>query len=316
MPRRLRRGRRRGVCPAPRMTLCIVSWAAGGAYWIFVPLGIRSVMVCSAMVQRDALFRFTSLINISTDDQCHVRSHVPLSHGPPSKVHNPRNHPDDFDLFGAVPSQTHNTQTCRSARSSPRRLVSPRPHPLCAGASSRPPPALRPARRPQRAPLAELTRVSSPASTGSLAPARSSGWMSGRLGFGAGYRRRCGVSSFERRGSAVSGGVAGRRRPARSLCSFRGRRTPANTPAPANPRLAPIRLKWDNDRFDVAELLAFSAREPSLSLAFNYASLLVNNSYFLEGLVSSTRAERVCEARGHVSVSLCLLRASTRSCPP
>ncbi|TXT13301.1 hypothetical protein VHUM_00668 [Vanrija humicola] len=52
----------------------------------------------------------------------------------------------------------------------------------------------------------------------------------------------------------------------------------------SNPRLAPIRLKWDNDRFDVAELLAFSAREPSLSLAFNYASLLVNNSYFLEGL--------------------------------
>ncbi|KAL1408301.1 hypothetical protein Q8F55_005107 [Vanrija albida] len=52
----------------------------------------------------------------------------------------------------------------------------------------------------------------------------------------------------------------------------------------SNPRLAPIRLKWDADRFDVAELLAFSAREPSLSLAFNYASLLVNNSYFLEGL--------------------------------
>ncbi|WOO77670.1 Putative 37S ribosomal protein S26B, mitochondrial [Vanrija pseudolonga] len=56
----------------------------------------------------------------------------------------------------------------------------------------------------------------------------------------------------------------------------------------SNPRLAPIRLKWDNDRFDVAELLAFSAREPSLSLAFNYASLLVNNSYFLEGLNPDT----------------------------
>lgn len=34
----------------------------------------------------------------------------------------------------------------------------------------------------------------------------------------------------------------------------------------------------------MTDLLALSAREPSLALAFNYASLLLNNSYFLEGL--------------------------------
>ncbi|GMK53439.1 hypothetical protein CspeluHIS016_0100250 [Cutaneotrichosporon spelunceum] len=51
-----------------------------------------------------------------------------------------------------------------------------------------------------------------------------------------------------------------------------------------NPGLAPIKLKWDNDRLHMTDLLALSAREPSLALAFNYASLLLNNSYFLEGL--------------------------------
>lgn len=34
----------------------------------------------------------------------------------------------------------------------------------------------------------------------------------------------------------------------------------------------------------MTDLLALSAREPSLALAFNYASLLLNNSYFLEAL--------------------------------
>lgn len=55
-----------------------------------------------------------------------------------------------------------------------------------------------------------------------------------------------------------------------------------------NPALAPIRLKWDNDRLDMTELLAFTAREANLALAFNYASLLLNNSYFLESIVSLT----------------------------
>ncbi|BEJ14196.1 hypothetical protein CspHIS471_0313700 [Cutaneotrichosporon sp. HIS471] len=51
-----------------------------------------------------------------------------------------------------------------------------------------------------------------------------------------------------------------------------------------NPGLAPIKLKWDNDKLHMTDLLALSAREPSLALAFNYAALLLNNSYFLEGL--------------------------------
>lgn len=34
----------------------------------------------------------------------------------------------------------------------------------------------------------------------------------------------------------------------------------------------------------MTDLLSFTAREPTLSLAFNYASLLTNNSYFLEGM--------------------------------
>lgn len=54
----------------------------------------------------------------------------------------------------------------------------------------------------------------------------------------------------------------------------------------SNSALAPIRLKWDNDRLDMTELLAFTAREANLALAFNYASLLLNNSYFLETIVS------------------------------
>lgn len=51
-----------------------------------------------------------------------------------------------------------------------------------------------------------------------------------------------------------------------------------------NPGLTSIRQKWDNDRLDMTDLLSFTAREPTLSLAFNYASQLINNSYFLEGM--------------------------------
>jgi Fe-Mn family superoxide dismutase len=35
----------------------------------------------------------------------------------------------------------------------------------------------------------------------------------------------------------------------------------------------------------MADLLTTSSRDPQLALAFNYASLLMNNSFFLEGLV-------------------------------
>jgi hypothetical protein len=46
------------------------------------------------------------------------------------------------------------------------------------------------------------------------------------------------------------------------------------------------RQKWDKSGLDMTDLLSVTARDPQLSLAFKYASLLLNNSYFLEGLVS------------------------------
>jgi hypothetical protein len=55
-----------------------------------------------------------------------------------------------------------------------------------------------------------------------------------------------------------------------------------------NPKLAEIKQKWDRSGLDMADLLTTSSRDPQLSLAFNYASLLMNNSFFLEGLVSGT----------------------------
>jgi hypothetical protein len=51
------------------------------------------------------------------------------------------------------------------------------------------------------------------------------------------------------------------------------------------PELLEVKQKWDRQGLDVTYLLTQTAREPTLSLAFNYASLLLNNSYFLEGLV-------------------------------
>jgi hypothetical protein len=51
-----------------------------------------------------------------------------------------------------------------------------------------------------------------------------------------------------------------------------------------NPALLPVKQKWESTGLDMTHLLTYAAREPSLSLAFNYASLLLNNSFFLEGL--------------------------------
>ncbi|KAK4684209.1 superoxide dismutase, Fe-Mn family, partial [Tremellales sp. Uapishka_1] len=51
-----------------------------------------------------------------------------------------------------------------------------------------------------------------------------------------------------------------------------------------NPDLMAVREKWDKSSVNVLDLLTESAREPSQTLAFNYASLLLNNSFFLEGL--------------------------------
>jgi superoxide dismutase, Fe-Mn family len=53
-----------------------------------------------------------------------------------------------------------------------------------------------------------------------------------------------------------------------------------------NPNLQPIKTKWEEKGVDVVSVLVHTAKEPSLSLAYNYASLLLNNSFFLESLVS------------------------------
>lgn len=57
------------------------------------------------------------------------------------------------------------------------------------------------------------------------------------------------------------------------------------TDSVANPLLEQYKAKWDSGKFDIVEVISATAREPQLALAFNYASLLLNNSYFLEGLV-------------------------------
>jgi Fe-Mn family superoxide dismutase len=75
----------------------------------------------------------------------------------------------------------------------------------------------------------------------------------------------------------------------------------------------------------MTDLLSFLARDPSLSLAFNYASLLLNTSFFLEGLVKDASAvqevpgkfqgledQLVAQARGMVGSGW--LWVSPRSC--
>lgn len=52
-----------------------------------------------------------------------------------------------------------------------------------------------------------------------------------------------------------------------------------------NPALLDVKQKWDKDGLDIVDLLDKTARDPALGLAFNYASLLLNNSFFLEGMV-------------------------------
>jgi hypothetical protein len=54
---------------------------------------------------------------------------------------------------------------------------------------------------------------------------------------------------------------------------------------PDNPSLLEVKQKWDRTGLDMTYLLSQSARDPQMTIAFNYASLLLNNSYFLEGIV-------------------------------
>ncbi|CAD6586831.1 MAG: hypothetical protein TREMPRED_004565 [Tremellales sp. Tagirdzhanova-0007] len=54
-----------------------------------------------------------------------------------------------------------------------------------------------------------------------------------------------------------------------------------------NVGLLDVKQKWDRSGLDMTHLVSFAARQPSLTVAFNYASLLLNNSYFLETLTGS-----------------------------
>lgn len=53
-----------------------------------------------------------------------------------------------------------------------------------------------------------------------------------------------------------------------------------------NPELFEVKQKWDRSGLDISYFLSQTAKDSKNVVAFNYASLLLNNSYFLEGLVS------------------------------
>jgi Fe-Mn family superoxide dismutase len=47
-----------------------------------------------------------------------------------------------------------------------------------------------------------------------------------------------------------------------------------------------VKQKWDRSGLDITHLLTHAAREPELTLVFNWAAQLLNNSYFMETMVS------------------------------
>ncbi|WWD20103.1 hypothetical protein CI109_104577 [Kwoniella shandongensis] len=53
-----------------------------------------------------------------------------------------------------------------------------------------------------------------------------------------------------------------------------------------NPALVETKQKWDKYGLDMTDLLSSTARDSSLGLTYNYAALLLNNSFFLEGLTA------------------------------
>ena len=68
-----------------------------------------------------------------------------------------------------------------------------------------------------------------------------------------------------------------------------------------NPKLAETKQKWDRSGLDMTDLLTTTSRDPQLSLAFNYASLLMNNSFFLEGLVRATGSRMESRAKSRTA---------------
>ncbi|WVQ96186.1 hypothetical protein IAU59_003289 [Kwoniella sp. CBS 9459] len=58
-----------------------------------------------------------------------------------------------------------------------------------------------------------------------------------------------------------------------------------------NPALVETKQKWDRYGLDMTDLISTTARDKNLTLAYNYAALLLNNSFFLEGLSAESPRE-------------------------
>ncbi|WVR08256.1 hypothetical protein IAU60_005303 [Kwoniella sp. DSM 27419] len=58
-----------------------------------------------------------------------------------------------------------------------------------------------------------------------------------------------------------------------------------------NPALLETKQKWDKYGLDMTDLISSTARDTQTTLAYNYAALLLNNSFFLEGLTAETPRE-------------------------
>ncbi|WRT69471.1 uncharacterized protein IL334_006457 [Kwoniella shivajii] len=64
-----------------------------------------------------------------------------------------------------------------------------------------------------------------------------------------------------------------------------------------NPALIETKQKWDKYGLDMTDLISTTARDKNLTLAYNYAALLLNNSFFLEGLTTDNAQEVPTEFR-------------------
>ncbi|WVF68649.1 hypothetical protein IAT40_003419 [Kwoniella sp. CBS 6097] len=58
-----------------------------------------------------------------------------------------------------------------------------------------------------------------------------------------------------------------------------------------NPALVETKQKWDRYGLDMTDLISTTARDKNLTLAYNYAALLLNNSFFLESLSAEAPRE-------------------------
>ncbi|WWC65645.1 uncharacterized protein I303_108266 [Kwoniella dejecticola CBS 10117] len=64
-----------------------------------------------------------------------------------------------------------------------------------------------------------------------------------------------------------------------------------------NPALIETKQKWDKYGLDMTDLISSTARDKELTLAYNYAALLLNNSFFLESLTSDNTHQIPSEFR-------------------